>query len=139
MSNKMDKEKTLSGNESIAKFMGGRIFTGKDYFDNDCQMVSFSKESNPPNQLSTCHFIEHLDYHKEFNWIMQVVERIETIDGGEYNTKLSSLQQWFSIHQSNNDKIADSSWGDELGEPSTKLEAIWTAVVEFVEWYNKIR
>jgi len=58
--------------------------------------------------------LEELKFHSDWNWLMEVVIKCRT------------------IQLSNKNKIADIY--DALH--NTDIEAVYNAVVEFIEWYN---
>ena len=96
----------------------------------------------------------HLEFHKSWDWLMPVVEKIESLDLKEYG------YQWEGIDgktEYNNGSICveiernrcwiymnlqldpfhtfnEKSRGIEF---PTKIEATYAAVVEFIEWYNE--
>ena len=73
-------------------------------------------------------FAEQLKFHKDWNWLMQVVEKIECCDF------------IFSIHH----EVANIFNGEcneltynETTQARTKIEAVYNACVEFIKWYNE--
>lgn len=74
---------------------------------------------------------EHLKFHKSWNWLMPVLQKIESID---YDTLISNFQVTISVDSKN---ITNIFIGDASNTVETKLQAVYKAVVEFIEWYNK--
>lgn len=98
---------------------------------------------------------ENLNYHKSWDWLMPVVEKIESLDLKEYG------YQWEGIDgetEYNNGSICveieqDRCWiymnlsldpFHTFNEKSrgirfpSKIEATYAAVVEFIEYYNEL-
>jgi len=77
---------------------------------------------------------ETLQYHSSYDWLMPVVEKIESLD---FNVKIKSHRQ--------NNKLSHYCIIDHylknksLGcyDDEKKLKAIYKAVVEFIKWYNE--
>ena len=131
----------MENNKLIAEFMG-------DYFDTGLEpayYIRYNKEYK----------IEDSQFHKSWDWLMPVVEKIESLDLKEYG------YQWEGIDgktEYNNGSICveieqDRCWiymnlsldpfhtfnektrGVEF---PTKIEATYAAVVEFIEYYNEL-
>jgi len=67
-------------------------------------------------------------YHTEWNWLMPVVEKIESLGyDTELVNRLDEGGNFFCI----NDSIVPQTHAE------TKLEATYQAVVEFINQYNK--
>ena len=76
-------------------------------------------------------------YHKYWDWLMPVVEKIDNI----------RLQDKKGYAQSVDFSIFSNICTIETGGytsftictiiKDTKIEAVWTACVEFIQWYNK--
>lgn len=64
--------------------------------------------------------LETMKYHTDWNWLMEVVEKIESLDiyYDEYIDYNSSMVSSGKI------------------ELSTKIEAVYNACVEFIKYYN---
>ena len=72
--------------------------------------------------------VENLIFHKDWNWLMEVVEKIEN-----YNefTNVLFAPQGCSIDCYTENRFSFSNDCD------TKIEAVYNACVEFVKWYNE--
>lgn len=66
-------------------------------------------------------FAEDLKFHNDWNWLMQVVEKIYSLDI-YYNKYIDYNNSMFS-----SGKI----------KLSTKIESVYNACVDFVIWYNE--
>lgn len=128
-------EEIIEGNRLIAEFMGLKevrwngeklLWVEKDFVEdftnvNDYSNVSkFDWEHALPQT-------EELYYHSSWDWLMSVVEKIE------------SLGFWFNI-------IGAESWiqNNELEFlpeihifEDTKIKSSWKACIEFIKWYNE--
>ena len=70
---------------------------------------------------------KHNTYHKDWNWLMEVVEKIESLG---YKVHISTWEnsQFCGIYL-NGKKISGN-------ETNTKIEAVYNACIEFIKWYN---
>ena len=65
-----------------------------------------------------------LEFHSDWNWLMQVVEKIESLD---YNITIQYKNCYIDIDK---DLQIDTF-------SKSKIEAVYNACVEFIKWYNK--
>lgn len=118
----MQETKILEGNKLIAEFMGWKSnhnhlpLTNKYNHGNFEIWIDFNTD---PIMCSD------LKYHLLWDWLMPVVEKIE---GMMYWVNMVGKEVW--IQDEKLDTIIEPLFG------STKIEAIWQTVVEFIEWYN---
>ena len=115
------KHEEIENNKLIAEFMGAEMIVTNYHGIN---IIKFPDESTKD--------LRGLKYNSSWDWLMPVVERIEsikpfivTIDRngcwiGEYFGEFTQNQITFH-HESEGNKIT----------------IIWLAVVEFIKWYNK--
>ena len=105
-------------NTLIAEFMGGK-------YDKD---TSFP--IHPDDIWLPFHGIvrkKHLSYHTSWDWLMPVVEKIESISDTELTCMTAEIKEYqFQIYLSNT-----------CLRGTNKLELIYQAVVEFIKWYNQ--
>ncbi len=113
----MDNQEIIEGDKLIAEFMnhywvGSAGFTYNDSLD--------------------CEELKSLQYNFDFNWLMAVVSKIEWEHG-----KLVRIEGFGC-------EITSASNENPIHKPFrvyrhkvTKIQAVWCAVVEFIEWYNK--
>ena len=78
-------------------------------------------------------FAEQLKFHKDWNWLMEVVEKIEGLEKGKYSliTQQKSCLLW------DNDKGEELEDFNSSFKAETKIEAVYNACVEFIKWYNE--
>ena len=98
---------TTENNKLIAEFMGcNPIFKDKKEY----QMVTHE---------NMCYGANELQYHKDWNWLMEVVEKISNIKHWSLNATID----WLSESQ-NRDGIYT-------------IQDMYESVVEFIKEYNK--
>ena len=102
-------------NKLIAEFLG--------YIDNGCSEDGFLIHPITNYDVE----ISSLKYHEDWNWLMVVVEKIESLG---YKVDISKWEnsQYCGIYL-NGKKIAGN-------ETNTKIEAVYNACIEFIKWYN---
>jgi len=66
-------------------------------------------------------------YSNDWNWLMEVVEKIESLG---YNTKIESLEHT-RVSIGNGKYLTLVEVDNE-----TKIEAVYNACIEFIKWYN---
>lgn len=136
-------EEIVNGNVLLAKFMGFKMkpVRGKNkeyvyeywYFDPNSPAlvkkgVFFGTLKDTPYEdmflHQTIRFGEY-PFHKNWNWLMPVVEKIETVRNR--NDGLTIIRH-----------SAVFNGGLRINYlEDTKIKAVWNACVAFIEWYNK--
>ena len=113
---------TTENNKIIAKFMGFEIKNKINYIP-----------PSLPNCMKNAEHLkvdksENLPFHNDWNWLMEVVEKIESL---EYKVDISKWEnsQYCGIYL-NGKKISGN-------ETNTKIEAVYNACLEFIKWYNE--
>lgn len=109
---------TTENNKLIAEFMGW-----------DCKNNFYCIA---PNSLDDGWSYEDLKFHSDWNWLMQVIEKIESFEDENRCSKYNvEIQQSFV-------SIIDNQTSDFIydRDANTKLEAVYNAVVEFINFYN---
>jgi hypothetical protein len=96
---------TTENNKVIAEFMG---------------MKPINK--NESNGIWNCtikahgfNIVQHLSFHSDWNWLMEVVEKIERVGKTEFK---------FSVEF-------------EKVKLSSNIESVYNACIEFIKWYNE--
>lgn len=79
-----------------------------------------------------------LKYHSSWDWLMPVVEKIESLklNGHRYYVEIrhESCEISVAINKgANTNKIYSSLWQNH----SSKIDAVYNAVVQFIKWYNE--
>ena len=104
--------KTIENNKLIAEFLG--------YIDNGCSEDGFLIHPITNYDVE----ISSLKYHEDWNWLMEVVEKIESL-----GYRIEIVKHICRIYLSNKETII-------ISENTPKIEAVYNAVVEFIKWYN---
>ena len=112
--------KTIENNKLIAEFLG--------YIDNGCSEDGFLIHPITNYDVE----ISSLKYHEDWNWLMEVVEKIESIEYGIYQVDI--LQEGCKILERCR-LLIDKRVG-KLESDTTKIESVYLACVEFIKWYN---
>lgn len=81
-------------------------------------------------------FVEDLKFHSDWNWLMQVVDKIESIDDGEYDVNILKNGTQIINYRAGGIVICDNVGQISYSE---KIEHVYQAVVNFIKWYNKQR
>lgn len=106
-------------NRIIAEFMGATFYEDTKHW--------YDEEGGYMGELN-------LLYDKEWSWLMDVVDKIETINDGAFDVNiLKNGTQIFEYSANGRDIV------DNVGRISyeNKIEHTYQAIVEFIEWYNK--
>lgn len=155
----LTKEQIIENNKIIAEFMGGKIISANSspgtikefyYFEEvskkeithnygDFTLYTGSFSSTP-----FVHLIDNLKYHKDWNWIMPVVGKIEEEMGGFINIRAGRISiAWIDFSDEEDNPLTIEGAYDktvkfekQTGE-DTKLLKLYSLIVEFIVWYNK--
>lgn len=76
--------------------------------------------------------LEDIPFDEEWDWLMPVVEKIELTHD------VMIIKNTCLINKDKYDNF--TAWTAYAGEPNpseNKIEAVWYAVVKFIEWYNQ--
>jgi hypothetical protein len=106
---------TTENNKIIAEFMGYKI-------QKNPTERFFGKHSHPITKV----WIKELSFNSDWNWLMEVVEKIENYNDG--CTLFIIEDERSHIDTQNGFEI------DSVGH--TKKESVYNACVEFIKWYN---
>ena len=74
--------------------------------------------------------LKDLKYHKNWNLLMEVVEKIESLDHCQIDISLN----WCRIGYKGTFFNYDSR---DYFKEITKIESVYTACIEFIKWYNE--
>lgn len=137
----------MTNNELIAIFMGGKP-------KSQCLPAIAARMSNDKYWLPFHGIVkvDNMDYHKSWDWLMPVVEKIETTiysfseDLNELTRKrnINSAEAFFFINYNHQIKkwscfIELERTGLRFGasqEFDSKMDAVYYAVVQFIKFYN---
>lgn len=125
----MEAKEIIEGNELIALFMGAFIMSSSTTAEGVKTINSLSIDDRA-SSIPSYDFATKLKYHSSYDWIMPVIEKIEALG---YDIQIAKgytdvMFYYFGAKQ----------MGHQLacGEGKSKLENTWSAVVDFIRWYN---
>ena len=107
----------------VGEFMGW-----KENKDMKVKLISGGITNNFQKNDEAC-IPEAMCYHSSWDWLMEVVEKIEDLSK-EGETYMFSITK-FSVRV-----IYKGSRIVDLPIDNTKIEAVYNACVEFIKWYN---
>ncbi len=127
----MTKEKTISNNILIAEFMGFKSNKAEYY-----KIPNKMWHTHNSSDSYVMHHSSNLLFDKEWDWLMPVVEEIEKRG---YISTIEKMQLPYTEHrvwfnESNTMKEFACGARDE-----SKFIATYNAVVDFIEFYNKLK
>ena len=112
---------TTENNKLIAEFMG----MSYDYHGQPNKYWELTDEqsfaSNNPYPQD-----RHLNFHTSWNWLMEVVERIEALG---YSVQPLFNSCYIAKKEGYTYKI-------KVEQQDKKIDAVYNACVEFIKWYN---
>ena len=111
-----------TNNKIIAEFMGNRNYL----YNNDKSARYFILTNTAGEELI-------VNYDNDWGLLMEVVEKIESLDSGIYTLifQQKSCLIW------NNDKGEELEFFNSSFKAETKIEAVYNACLEFIKWYNE--
>jgi hypothetical protein len=120
---------TTENNKLIAEFMGG-LFNkhSNKYGIGNAEYITIGKLNNVVKAINHYDIID-LKYHTDWNWLMEVVEKIESLENTRFDFQINQYNVRIYDHE-NIEFIV------ELNR-DTKIEATYNACVEFIKWYNE--
>lgn len=110
-------------------------FMGKEHNDNKI-VVSYDYVCgvNPSGKLW-----EEMKYHSSWDWLMEVVDKIEDTQDGTFRVKI--LDKGTIIKKmclkANNKWKRITIVRREINDTTTKKDSVYKACVEFIKWYNE--
>lgn len=129
----MKKEDILKYNPLIAKFMGYEYEIGEETQPRGWYtLIKSTLISDTTHREYLCRNDLEMKYHKSWNWLMDVVEKIE--ENTPY--KINILECECEIYSIVSDGFITSKNSIIDKYRDTKIEAVYEAIVEFIEWYN---
>lgn len=130
-------------NKLIAEFMGYEFIDGefKIPHSDKTRNSDFSEWCSTYGDIDGMFSVgyllapSNLMYHSDWNWLMEVVEKIESIvleevNDTSFNVTIGATR--YCVIQDNNGGMLEV-----IGEGKTKIESTYKAVVQFIKWYNE--
>ena len=118
----MKDKMIIEGNKLIAEFMGYETHENWEFWITGSYIEKFDWYS--PGTMK---------FHNDWNWIMPVVEKIES------KNYAVTITQNICIIQASimGDCTTITRQSGNYDTPNTKIHNTWLAVIEFINWYNK--
>lgn len=119
----MSEKEIIYANNLIAKFLEWKldgVFYG--YYRQFNEFLY-----NPQTGNNRAFHLEQLSFNESWDWLMLVIDKIESLGNYSCIEKISSSEHrcYFS----------NTELGGERAE--TKMEAIYKACLQFINWYNQ--
>jgi hypothetical protein len=122
---------TMENNKLIAEFLNTDVNNDGTY-----ELPQFGT-IRPNGEFKTSFTLEQMKFDKDWNWIMEVVDKIESIVWEELNETSFNVTigaTSYCIIQDNNGELVEI-----IGQGKTKIESVYKAVLEFINYYNAIK
>ena len=126
-------ENITENNQLIAEFMGvfdKILSTGNIHSWSDAPFYYTTEDTR---EKVIKNISKYSKYSKDWNWLMKVVEKIESIEDGVYQVDI--LQEGCKILKKCSLLIDKTV--SKLEPYSTKIKSVYLACIEFIKWYNK--
>ena len=123
----------IENNKLIAEFMGvfdKILSTGNIHSWSDAPFY-YTTEDTKEKVIKN--ISKYSKYSKDWNWLMKVVEKIESIEDGIYQVDI--LQEGCKILKKCSLLIDKTV--SKLEPDTTKIKSVYLACVEFIKWYNE--
>lgn len=121
----MEATEILEGNKIIAEFMDWRI---AENIKHESGEPTYIKKENLGTSYAT---MDMMAYHKSWNWLMPVVEKIEVIEISRNHNPVVTIEKYITIISDNGEAPIVESQTD------SRIEGAYNAVVKFIKWYNQ--
>lgn len=82
-------------------------------------------------QVRHLRYFDHLQYHKSWDLLMPVVEKIEWLDSKDIDCRITIERQECRIYFDNGNEKYERLMGSR-----PKIETVWHSIVSFLTWYN---
>lgn len=136
----MNAKEIIKGNKLIAEFMGLKPFNTGDKWalgHNSCHCCEITEEKTMNG------FASIAKYHSSWDWLMPVVEKIESMfyffnSAPFIDDEMDELSgEYFCVVIQRRTTNLNLPYFIDITGCSSKKEATWKAVVEFIKWYNE--
>ena len=115
------------------------IFMGYKYYEGEPNDIDYQTLVIPGEKIRLC----NTKYHCSWDWLIPVVEKIESLNLREYNYNFDALvvqiekyKCWIYMELSLDPCYTINKKSFETKFLS-KIEAVYSSIVEFIEWYNQ--
>jgi len=129
---KQEKDK-----ETVAKFMGL-------FYDNSWTKLWQPHIGNTPTEfynfiielmISETWYVTELEFNNSWNWLMPVVEKIESLNAAVIIDEDCTIE-FGGVYFESTNSMHNCEF-ETFKTTGTKIEKVFNAIVEFIEWYDK--
>lgn len=117
----------IENNKLIAEFMGW-----KENKDMEVKLTSGGITYYFQKNDEAC-IPETMCYHSDWNWLMSVVEKINTIDEDRFTVQIFSMDTYIYDSKDRNFIIKT----ELIYNPDELIKSVYNTCVEFIKWYNE--
>jgi hypothetical protein len=108
-----------TNNKIIAEFLGIKTISEQDFLNYNYNT----------NEIGNMHILESKKYDTDWNQLMEVVEKIESLG---YTVKVAKYIVIIDNPKNKGNHIAfRTDW------EHTKIQAVYNACLDFIKWYNE--
>lgn len=137
----------LSDNRLLAEFLGWECFKWNDLTEPEPDNINLGWHE--PTTLTTFHHIcrndSQLPFSRDWNYLMKIIDKIESIRHPEYGWFMVSVQSNV-CHIHSQHLTRAMGYGEDvaayMSDPNavfpTKIESVWYNCAQFVKFYNEI-
>ena len=121
----------VENNKLIAEFMGvfdKILSTGNIHSWSDAPFYYTTEDTKEKVIKNICKYSK---YDSDWNWLMEVVEKIEETEIENNILMLESIGNEAKFIYDDGCRFLNSNIGE------TKIEAVYNACIEFIKWYNE--
>lgn len=135
----MSKEEIEKGNKIIAEFMGLEFKEVYGWVSTGTRSFWFQKDD-----VKLQHPIDILKYHKSWDWLMDVVEKIEETDCNvlirnfvRYDKKENKKENCLITHFHIDDDTDEEVTQLFVDRNNNKLMSVYNCCIKFINWHNE--
>jgi hypothetical protein len=119
---------TIENNKLIAEFMGELVVPSQGIY-----LIPNTMNLIHNDELTHLQFVVNdLKYHKSWDWLMPVVEKINVMDSYRFTVTIMSSDTQIYDNENCEDAVNITC---EFNCDET-IKSVYKAVVEFIKWYN---
>ena len=117
-----------TNNKIIAEFMGVK----ESQYKNEYEMYSVIECIEDGENEKHFFKPDEMLFNSDWNWLMEVVEKIESIKIETYKVRVDIYFNCCQINPTHWEQLISI-----YGNKETKIEAVYNACIEFIKWYNE--
>ena len=125
----MTKKQVFEGNKLITQFMGYRLAKCNNglAWSSPFKLV-IEDVFNIHGRLFKEDVSDYLKFHSSWNWLMRAVEKVDSILPDDAYIHIEYNRCWLDVPEGG---LSIDCMGN------SRLEATFSAVIEFIHWYNR--